>query len=169
MNARRNKIRARRAWSGPLTLRQVAGRCGFASAGAVHQFWLREQAAGRLPAGARPFFQSCTAGHHPVASAPPTDEVSLADAGADLALDRAIERGEARDAGAVQWLAGSDPLLDRLRAVHGRDRRRRFVLRVPDDRKAPGLASPSAALALARRHDAAITAYGKQVVQEVPA
>lgn len=172
---RRRKIGARAFWYGPLTSALVARRCGFASAGAVRMFWQREQAAGRLPAGPRPFFADCSPKSAPAARpsvatvAVPSDPGAAVDAAADRALDRLIERNEvALDAASpFAFTAASDPLLKQLRKVHGHDRRRKFVLRVPDDRKEAGLRDAQQALRLARRHDAAMTAFAAKAVQEV--
>lgn len=96
MNRAPNRDRARTEWHGPLEAREIAKRCRFPSVQAVYDFWGREKAAGRLPDARRPFFLD---------SAPVADVFS-----GDESFSGRVPPG--------------DPLLARLKRVHGNDPRR---------------------------------------------
>lgn len=156
------------AWHTPASPRAIAMRFA-TSAGEVLEIWRAAQTRGELPPDPRPFFAAASAPPvvaapaPPVVPTPPDDPIALA-------IDCEIEASELLAEQSGLRIPAADPLLARLKAVHGRDRRRRFVLRQPDDRgqeRPRAMRSPADARALARRWDSSLRDFARRAVNEV--
>jgi hypothetical protein len=148
------------AWHGPLTAASIGGQY-HVTARRVRQIWADAISDGALPHTPRPHFRACVIADDDRRGqcAAPADDYS--DSQEAIAIDGHIARSERRAEMSQMRIPNPDPLLAALHRAHGNDRRRRFVLRVPDDRigDLPSLRDSYSALALARRWDDAMARF----------